>query len=196
MKEAPCLEKGIGAFLFRVVLKLKCIRFSVYRQPSRPPRTSFVLGYAGRAGKARRITRSVQFRSQCQNFCLTGQSTPVSWVERDLFQVMPDPQGYTCPINTGYTNGDGRCQGQVVACELLAGQSLPWLRAQSRKMVRAWGPKRTLTNLYNARPTWLELAHKKLDEAVFAAYGWPSDLSDEEILERLLALNLERAGKG
>ena len=56
--------------------------------------------------------------------------------------------------------------------------------------------KRTLTDLYNARPTWLELAHKKLDEAVFAAYGWPSDLSDEEILERLLALNLERAGKG
>jgi type II restriction/modification system DNA methylase subunit YeeA len=58
------------------------------------------------------------------------------------------------------------------------------------------GQKRTLTNLYNARPTWLELAHKKLDEAVFAAYGWPSDLSDEEILERLLALNLERAGRG
>jgi len=36
-------------------------------------------------------------------------------------------------------------------------------------------------------------AHKRLDEAVFAAYGWKSDLSDEEILERLLALNLERA---
>lgn len=49
----------------------------------------------------------------------------------------------------------------------------------------------TLTNLYNARLTWLELAHKKLDEAFFAAYGWPSDLSDEEILERLLALDLE-----
>ena len=29
--------------------------------------------------------------------------------------------------------------------------------------------KRTLTNLYNARPTWLDLAHKRLDEAVFAA---------------------------
>lgn len=52
--------------------------------------------------------------------------------------------------------------------------------------------KRTLTNLYNARPTWLELAHKKLDEAVFAAYGWKNDLSDEEILEKLLSLNLER----
>lgn len=55
------------------------------------------------------------------------------------------------------------------------------------------GQKRTLTNLYNQRPTWLDLAHKKLDEAVFAAYGWKSDLTDEEILERLLALNLERA---
>jgi hypothetical protein len=52
--------------------------------------------------------------------------------------------------------------------------------------------KRTLTNLYNARPTWLDLAHKRLDQAVFAAYGWKSDLTDEEILEKLLALNLER----
>jgi hypothetical protein len=33
-----------------------------------------------------------------------------------------------------------------------------------------------------------------LDAAVFAAYGWPRELADEEILERLLALNLERAG--
>jgi type II restriction/modification system DNA methylase subunit YeeA len=54
--------------------------------------------------------------------------------------------------------------------------------------------KRTLTNLYNAMPTWLKLAHETLDKAVFAAYGWPPDLSDEEILARLLALNLERAG--
>lgn len=53
--------------------------------------------------------------------------------------------------------------------------------------------KRTLTNLYNQRPTWLELAHKKLDDAVFAAYGWENTLSDEEILERLLKLNLERS---
>lgn len=55
--------------------------------------------------------------------------------------------------------------------------------------------KRTLTNLYNERPAWLDLAHRKLDEAVFDAYGWPADLSDEEILGRLLALNLERAAK-
>lgn len=28
--------------------------------------------------------------------------------------------------------------------------------------------------------------------AVFAAYGWPGDLIDEQILEKLSALNLER----
>ena len=37
-------------------------------------------------------------------------------------------------------------------------------------------------------------AHRRLDAAVFAAYGWPADLGDEQILERLLALNLARAG--
>lgn len=53
--------------------------------------------------------------------------------------------------------------------------------------------KRTLTNLYNERPAWLDLAHRRLDEAVFAAYGWSPGISDAEILERLLALNLERS---
>jgi hypothetical protein len=53
--------------------------------------------------------------------------------------------------------------------------------------------KRTLTNLYNQRPAWLELAHRRLDEAVFAAYGWSPDLGDDELLAKLLALNLERA---
>jgi type II restriction/modification system DNA methylase subunit YeeA len=51
------------------------------------------------------------------------------------------------------------------------------------------GSRRTLTSLYNQRPTWLANAHRQLDAAVFAAYGWPDGLSDEEILERLLALN-------
>ena len=56
--------------------------------------------------------------------------------------------------------------------------------------------KRTLTNLYNTRPTWLQLAHEKLDAAVADAYGWQVDLADGEILERLLMLNLARAGQG
>ena len=54
--------------------------------------------------------------------------------------------------------------------------------------------KRTLTNLYNQRPTCLDNIHDRLDAAAAEAYGWPADLPDGEILEWLLALNLERAG--
>ena len=36
------------------------------------------------------------------------------------------------------------------------------------------------------------MVHRKLDAAMFDAYGWPHELTDEEVLERLLALNLER----
>lgn len=56
--------------------------------------------------------------------------------------------------------------------------------------------RRTLTALYNERPGWLAEAHRDLDAAVAAAYGWPADISDDEALARLLALNLERAGQG
>ena len=52
--------------------------------------------------------------------------------------------------------------------------------------------KRTLTNLYNERPTWLDLAHKKLDAAVFATYNWDPTIPDDQLLASLLALNLER----
>jgi type II restriction/modification system DNA methylase subunit YeeA len=56
--------------------------------------------------------------------------------------------------------------------------------------------KRTLTNLYNARPAWLDMQHKALDKAVATAYGWNDytpEMSDDEILSRLLKLNLERS---
>lgn len=39
---------------------------------------------------------------------------------------------------------------------------------------------------------WLRLAHERLDTAVIAAYGWEAGISDDELLTRLLALNLER----
>ena len=57
--------------------------------------------------------------------------------------------------------------------------------------------ERTLTKLYNQRPAWLDAAHKTLDAAVAAAYGWmdyTAAMADEEILKRLLALNLARSG--
>ena len=43
--------------------------------------------------------------------------------------------------------------------------------------------KRTLTNLYNQRPTWLAQAHERLDAAVFAAYGWSATLTDAAMAE-------------
>ena len=39
----------------------------------------------------------------------------------------------------------------------------------------------------------LDDVHRGLDAAVLDAYGWPPNLTDEEILERLLTLNLHRA---
>ena len=56
--------------------------------------------------------------------------------------------------------------------------------------------KRTLTNLYNVRPAWLTMAHQQLDTAVAAAYCWPDyspAMPDDEILKRLLTLNLARS---
>lgn len=56
--------------------------------------------------------------------------------------------------------------------------------------------ERTLTKLYNQRPAWLNAAHQALDAAVAAAYGWADytpAMPDEEILTRLLALNLARS---
>ena len=86
---------------------------------------------------------------------------------------------------------DQRVQAISQAAKELVEQRDRWLNAEG--LSEAEKKKRTLTNLYNQRPTWLDLAHKRLDEAVFAAYGWKPDLNDEEILEKLIALNLERA---
>ena len=71
----------------------------------------------------------------------------------------------------------------------------PGLSEPDAKALKA----RTLTNLYNQRPAWLAQAHAQLDAAVAAAYGWADytpQMPDDEILRRLLALNLARAGSG
>jgi hypothetical protein len=52
---------------------------------------------------------------------------------------------------------------------------------------------RTLTKLYNDRPSWLTHAHERLDEAVHAAYGWRHPLDRRDVLARLVALNLARS---
>ena len=57
-----------------------------------------------------------------------------------------------------------------------------WLGDRSDK-------KRTLTALYNNKPTWLVDAHRELDAAVFAAYGWDAAMTDDDLLAALLELN-------
>ena len=54
--------------------------------------------------------------------------------------------------------------------------------------------QRTLTKLYNARPAWLSHAHETLDAAVAEAYGWSADISEDDALAALLALNLKHSG--
>ena len=88
---------------------------------------------------------------------------------------------------------DHRVQAIAEAARDLVAKRDAWLNPPGASEAEL--KKRTLTNLYNQRPTWLDLAHRKLDAAVLDAYGWPHDVSDEEVLARLLALNQQRAGK-
>ena len=91
----------------------------------------------------------------------------------------------------GEPQDDPRLQTIAQAAHELVQKRDAWLNPPGAPQAElAWG---TLTNLYSQRPTWLDLAHRRLDEAVLDAYGWPRDLGDEAILERLLALNVERA---
>jgi hypothetical protein len=83
-----------------------------------------------------------------------------------------------------------------------------------RKARQAEHPTLTLTGMYNVLAklrsgealtdkerviheqglvSVLKQIHDDLDAAVFDAYGWPHDLTDDEILVRLVALNRERA---
>ncbi len=67
-----------------------------------------------------------------------------------------------------------------------------WLNPERGTISVAERKRRTLTNVYNNSPTWLANAHAELDTAVLDAYGWPHDISDEDILAKLLELNLSR----
>ena len=103
------------------------------------------------------------------------------------FETYPFPW----PPGTEPTD-DPRVQAISAAAKALVEWRDAWLNPPG--LSEAELKKRTLTSLYNQRPPELAALHASLDAAVFAAYGWPEELTDEEILERLLALNLQRAG--
>jgi type II restriction/modification system DNA methylase subunit YeeA len=131
------------------------------------------------------------------------------------FETFPFPEGLTPNIPAADYAGDPRAAAIAEAAAELNRLREAWLNppdlVRIEPEVVAGYPdrvlprdeaaaavlkKRTLTNLYNDRPAWLAMAHQRLDAAVAAAYGWPADLSDEAVLERLFALNQERAAAG
>jgi type II restriction/modification system DNA methylase subunit YeeA len=120
--------------------------------------------------------------------CSTLEDRP-SYNSETTFETFP------FPWPPGKESQDNpRVEAIAVAAKELVDKRDTWLNPPGAPPAEL--KKRTLTNLYNQRPQWLEDAHRALDKAVLAAYGWPEDLSDAEILERLLALNRERAGAG
>lgn len=131
------------------------------------------------------------------------------------FETFPFPEGLTPNIPAADYAADPRAIAIAEAARELNEKREAWLNPADLVMrepeVVAGYPDRilprdeeaakvlktrTLTELYNQRPAWLAMLHERLDAAVAAAYGWPADLSDEEILERLFALNQARAAAG
>jgi type II restriction/modification system DNA methylase subunit YeeA len=128
------------------------------------------------------------------------------------FETFPFPEGLTPDIPAAEYADDPRAQKIAAAAKRLNELRNNWLnppdlimrvpevakgypdRILSKNGAAAQVLKqRTLTNLYNERPAWLENAHRELDDAVAEAYGWKADMSDDEMLTKLLALNLARA---
>jgi type II restriction/modification system DNA methylase subunit YeeA len=128
------------------------------------------------------------------------------------FETFPFPTGLTPDIPAADYAGDPRAVAIAAAAAELDRLRQAWLNppdlvVTEREVVAGYPDRilprdeaaakalkaRTLTNLYNERPAWLAMAHARLDAAVAAAYGWPADLPDEDVLERLFQLNQERA---
>ena len=134
---------------------------------------------------------------------------------RPHFETFPFPEGLTPDRSAAEYAGDPRAVAIAEAARRLNELREAWLNPPDlvervpevvpgypdrivpvSPKAAAILKKRTLTNLYNERPAWLDNAHRELDAAVAAAYGWPADIIEEDALARLLELNRERAEMG
>ena len=129
------------------------------------------------------------------------------------FETFPFPEGLTPNVPAANYANDPRAQAIAKAASELERLRQAWLNppdlleivpevvpgfpdrivpkdAKSAAILK----RRTLTDLYNERPAWLAHAHEVLDGTVATAYGWPAAIGEEEVLERLFALNQARAG--
>ncbi|WP_210160440.1 class I SAM-dependent DNA methyltransferase [Rhodomicrobium vannielii] len=148
-----------------------------------------------------------------------GAGNDITYSNTEVFLTFPFPEGLTPDISAAIYADDPRAQAIALAAARLNELRENWLNPpdlvrREPEVVPGYPDrvlpvndaaakelaKRTLTNLYNARPAWLDHAHRALDEAVADAYGWGADfragkLTDDEILARLFRLNQERAAE-
>ena len=127
------------------------------------------------------------------------------------FQTFPFPEGLSPDIPSGDYANDPRAIAIAKAARRLVELRDRWLNHPewvewvdepvagypTRAVPTAAAPlkelgRRTLTNLYNERPQWLDDVHAELDAAVANAYGWDPDIHQDDVLNRLLTLNLSR----
>ena len=125
------------------------------------------------------------------------------------FETFPFPEGLSPDVPASRYEGDPQANAIAEAARRLVSLRDRWLNppewvawvdepvsgyprrpvARNEAAEKAL-KKRTLTNLYNARPQWLADAHAALDAAVAAAYGWDADIPAEEALGRMRELNM------
>ena len=146
-----------------------------------------------------------------------GSGNDITYSNTAVFLTFPFPEGLTPDIPAADYSADPRAEAIAAAAVRLNELRENWLNpadlvVREPEVVPGYPDrilprddaaakelkKRTLTNLYNARPQWLANAHAALDETVAEAYGWGDDwraglLTDEETLARLFQLNQQRA---
>jgi hypothetical protein len=143
-----------------------------------------------------------------------GKGNDPRYTPTTCFETFPFPAGLTPDVPAAAYADDPRAVAIAAAARDLDEKREAWLNPPDLTMrvpevvpgypdrilprndrAAAILKKRTLTNLYNERPAWLDHLHRRLDAAVAAAYGWPADLPEADALARLFALNRERAAK-
>ncbi|MBP7243155.1 class I SAM-dependent DNA methyltransferase, partial [Amaricoccus sp.] len=146
-----------------------------------------------------------------------GAGNDPTYTPSTTFETFPFPEGLSPDLPAAAYADDPRARGIAVAAAELDRLRQAWLNPpdlvrREPEVVAGYPDRllpvsdaaaailktRTLTNLYNARPAWLDAAHARLDAAVADAYGWGEDwragrLDDDAILARLFALNQSRA---
>jgi len=141
-----------------------------------------------------------------------GAGNDITYSNTAVFETFPFPEGLTPAHSAEDWAADPRAQAIALAVKELRSLREKWLYPDGlvriEPEVSAGYPariipvdenaatelaQRTLGALYSNPPAWLKNAHAKLDQAVMLAYGWPIAISDEDIVTRLLALNLARS---